>query len=159
MNQSSQGDLRPRASTAHDADGLVQAALSALNDLEPLIVQETELLREGRLHPALDISDLKAPAAQRYQRALEDIKANAIALGRFMPPSLSMLRERHEAFAGLLSLNMAVLGTAKTVSESIVRELATDLGRSRSPQGYGITGHAPGGYRTPTAPLSVSKSL
>jgi hypothetical protein len=159
MLQSAQTNLRPRASTVEDADGLVQAALRALDELEPLIVQETELLRDGRLHPALDVSERKAPAAQNYQRALEDIKANTIALGRFIPASLSILKERHEQFAALLALNMAVLGTAKTVSESIVRELATDIGRARSPQGYGITGHAPGGYRTPAAPLSVSKSL
>jgi hypothetical protein len=159
MSQTAQANLRPRASTVDEADGLVQAALRALDELEPLIIQETELLRDGRLHPALDIADRKAPAAQYYQRALEDIKANTIALGRFMPASLEKLRERHENFANLLSLNMAVLGTAKTVSESIVRELATDIGRARAPQGYGITGQAPNGYRTPAAPLSVSKSL
>jgi hypothetical protein len=155
----SQPDTRPRASTAEEADGLVQAALLALDDLEPLIAEETELLQAGRLRPALDIADRKAPAAQRYQRALDDIKTNVIALGRFVPASLTSLKERHEAFADLLALNMAVLGTTKTVSESIVRELATDLGRSKSPQGYGITGQAPGGYRIPAAPLSLSKTL
>jgi hypothetical protein len=159
INRSQQQDLRPRAATAEDADALVHAALLALDGLEPLIAQETDLLREGRLHPALDVSEQKIPATQRYQRALEDIKANAIALGRFAPPSLEMLRERHENFATLLALNMAVLGTAKTVSESIVRELATDVGRARTPQGYGMNGQVPSGYKTPAAPLAVSKSL
>jgi hypothetical protein len=158
--QSRMPDPRPRAATAQEADMLVGAALSALDALEPVIVEETTHLKEGRLHQALELSARKNPAAQRYQRALQDIKANAIALGRFAPPSLSLLKERHEVFSEALALNMAVLGTAKMVSESIVRELAVDVGQAGSPQGYGLNGQPKaGGYRTPAAHLAVSKTL
>jgi hypothetical protein len=152
-------DTRPRIATAQDAETLVAAALDALETLDPIIVEETVLMRDGQLKAALDLSDKKNAASQRYQRMLEDLKANAIALGRFAPPSLALLRKRHEAFAELMNLNMAVLGTAKTVSESIVRELAVDVGLARSPQGYGAYGQQVAGYRTPAAPLSVSKTL
>lgn len=158
--QSRTPDPRPRAATAEEADALIMAALSALDSLEPVIEAETIHLKEGHLNKALELGVQKSPAAQRYQRALQDIKANAIALGRFAPPSLSVLKERHQTFSELLSLNMAVLGTAKMVSESIVRELAVDVGQAHSPQGYGLNGQpTAGGYRTPAAHLAVSKTL
>ncbi|MGL5114066.1 MAG: hypothetical protein ACRC7G_09505 [Beijerinckiaceae bacterium] len=152
-------DPRPRAATAMDADALVLAALDALEALQPLIAGETALLRDGKVSAALDLADRKSAEALRYQRALEDIKANAIALGRHAPASLALLRQRHETFAELLALNMAVLSTARTVSESLVRELATDVGQAKSPQGYGAYGQRVGGYRTAPAPLAVSKSM
>jgi hypothetical protein len=152
-------DPRPRVTTPDEAEALVNAALDALDVLEPVIAEETALMRDGKLQPALDLSAVKGQAAQRYQRALEDLKANAIALGRFAPPALALLRKRHESFSDLMSLNMAVLGTAKTVSESIIRELAADVGQARSPQGYGAYGQPAAGYKTPVAPLAVSKAL
>jgi hypothetical protein len=153
-------DPRPRAATAEEADTLVLVALQALDALEPVIVEETIHLKEGRMHQALNLGAQKHPAAQQYQRALQDIKANVIALGRFAPPSLGLLKERHEAFSEVLALNMAVLGTAKMVSESIVRELAVDVGQAASPQGYGVNGQPmAGGYRTPAAHLAISKTL
>jgi hypothetical protein len=152
-------DPRPRAATPEDAEAIVSAALDCLEALEPVIAEETALLRDGSMKAALDLTDRKEPAAQRYQRALEDLKANAVAIGRFAPPSLALLRKRHETFADIMRMNMAVLDTAKTVSESILRELASDLGRTGAPQGYGAHGRPGGGYQSPAAPLAVSKKL
>jgi hypothetical protein len=159
MMNGQQPGARSRVITAQEADGIVQAALAALEALDPLIARETELLRDGRIKPALDLAAAKSEAASRYQKALEDVKANAIALGRFAPPSLSLLKRRHEAFADLMSLNMAVIGTTRTVSESLIRELAADVGQARSPQGYGAFGQQVAAYRPQATPLAVSKSL
>ncbi len=145
--------------TAAEAERIVVAALEALDVLDPIIGQETELLREGKVQQALELSDRKAEAAQRYQRALEDIKATAIAIGRFRPPSLALLRQRHEMFAELMQLNMAVLGTTRTVSESLIRELAATVGKGQSPQGYGAYGQKLGAYRSEATPLAISKAL
>ena len=150
---------RARVTTPEEAEAMVSHALGSLDALEQVITQETSLLRDGQMREALKLSEQKTPVAQHYQRTLQDLKANAIALGRFAPPNLPALRQRHEAFAALMQLNMAVLGTAKTVSESIMRELATDAGLARSPQGYGTYGQPAGGYRTPVMPLAVSKTL
>jgi hypothetical protein len=150
---------RPRVITAPEAELVVNAALDALDALEPIIAQETACLKDGRIRPALDLAQPKTEAAQRYQRALEDVKANAIALGRFAPPSLQLLRVRHEAFAELMELNMAVLGTTRTVSESLIRELAANVGNAHSPQGYGALGQQMGAYRPQATPLAVSRRL
>jgi hypothetical protein len=152
-------DSRPRVITAPEAEAVARAALDALDVLDPLVAQETMLLKEGRIRPAMDLAPAKAEAAHRYQRALEDVKANAIALGRFAPPSLKLLRTRHEAFAERMSLNMAVLGTTRTVSESLIRELAANVGSAHSPQGYGAFGQQMGAYRAQATPLAVSRKL
>jgi hypothetical protein len=156
----STNDHHPRAVVAGDAEAIVATALDALDALQPLVALETERLRDGKVTAALELADEKAVAARRYQLALEAIRANAVAIGRFRPPSLPLLRSRHEAFAGVLDLNMAVLATARTVSESLVRELAADVAQAQVPQGYGANGLAPSqGYRTPASPLAVSRSL
>jgi hypothetical protein len=159
MTREQRPDPRPRVASALDAESLVNAAIDALDALEPVIAEETAFLRDGKMKAALDVAERKGPVAQAYQRALEDLKANAIALGRYAPPALALLRRRHESFSELMSLNMAVLGTAKTVSESIIRELANEVGQARSPQGYGAFGQPASGYRSPATPLSVSKTL
>lgn len=151
-------DLTPRATNPREAQAIVAEAIAALSELQPIIEDETEHLREGRVSGAFHAAEGKSRAALRYQRALEGIKANAVAIGRFQPANLPSLQSLHEEFAEVLSLNMAVLGTAKTVSESIIRELAQDVGRTHAPQGYGQHGQAPAVYRAAATPLAVSKA-
>jgi hypothetical protein len=149
---------RPRAASPLEAEAIVLEAIAALDQLEPLIGEETERMRAGRFKAALELGDDKAVASLRYQRALDDIKVNAVALGRFQPAALDELKARHEVFAQALALNMAVLATARTVSESLVRELAADMGRAHNPQGYGASGQQTGAYSAAAAPLSVTRS-
>jgi hypothetical protein len=149
----------PRVITAAEAEGIAVEALDALEVLAPVIAEETALLKDGRIRQALDLSERKGEAAARYQRALQEIKANAVALGRFAPPSLALLRRNHESFAEVMELNMAVLGTTRTVSESLMRELAAQVGHGQQPQGYGAYGQQTGAYRPQATPLAVSKAL
>jgi hypothetical protein len=155
--QNNRPDPRASVTGPDDAEALIQNALRMLAALAPLIGEETQLLRDGRVKAALELTEAKNAAALAYQRALEDLKANAIAIGRHTPPSLPELKQQHEAFAEELALNMAVLGTAKTVSESLIRELASDVAQAQRPQGYGAYGQSAGGYTTPAAPMAVSK--
>jgi hypothetical protein len=152
-------DAMPRVISAEDAEAIAVEALDALEALSPVIAEETALLKSGRIKEALDLTGRKGEAAARYQRALQEIKANAVALGRFAPPSLSLLRRQHESFAEVMELNMVVLGTTKTVSESLMRELAAQVGHGQQPQGYGAYGQQTGAYRPQATPLSVSKAL
>lgn len=150
-------DPRPKVTRPEEAETLVASALSALDALEPLIEQETELFRKGRVRDALSLAMAKNEAAQGYTRCLEVLKSNAIAIGRFQPPNLGSLRSRHEAFARLMSLNMAIVSTARTVSEGLMRDLADTLGQNASPKTYSRGGgtHRKAG----TAPLAISKAV
>ena len=148
-------DTRPRISRPEEAEALIGAALKALDDLEPLIEEETALFRRGKVRDALALSMDKNGAAQTYTRCLEALKSNAIAIGRFQPAELDALRARHEAFSTRMSLNLAVVATARTVSEGLLRELADVISNNASPKIYaprtGVT------RKAGTAPLTLSK--
>ncbi len=153
--------LPARISTAEQAHALVDTALNALDLLEPIIGEETALLREGQTREALKLSTEKAQAAAQYTQALEALKGNAIALGRFAPDGLALLRHRHESFAELLAYNMAVLTTARSVSEGIMREISTEVAARENPVGYSANGAMmrQARSRIASAPIAVSKAI
>lgn len=158
MRSSSQiaerSEPRLRVSNLEDAQTLVASALDALNRLEPLIDEETRLFKGGKVRDALRMAVEKNQEAQAYTRCLEALKTNAIAIGRFQPDDLDLLRDRHEVFSAKMALNMAVVATARTVSEGLLRELADAVGQNAGPKTYirGGMSRKPG-----TAPLSLSK--
>lgn len=150
-------DPRPKVTKPEEAETLVNSALSALDRLEPIIEQETALFRKGRVREALALAMDKNEAAQVYTRCLEVLKSNAIAIGRFQPTGLPGLKNRHEAFSKLMNLNMAVVATARTVSEGLMRDLADSLGQNSSPKTYLRGG---GTHRkVGTVPLALSKAV
>jgi hypothetical protein len=155
----SPADVRPRVTNAREAATLIASAHAALDTLQPLIVEETAFMREGRLKEALALADSKAEAGRTYTRCLEALKHNAIALSRFQPGGIPELRSRHQAFSDTLGENMAVLATVRMVSESIVRELAAEVGQARQPAGYGAGGRMNGAYTSVVTPLAVSREL
>ncbi|MCA0399624.1 MAG: hypothetical protein LCH38_02280 [Proteobacteria bacterium] len=147
-------DTRIRVSKPEEADTLIFSALEALDRLEPLIEEETRRFKAGKMRDALTLAMEKNEAAQVYTRCLEALKNNAIAIGRFQPERLEELRNRHEVFSATMALNMAVVATARTVSEGLMRDLADAVGRNSSPKTY----HRAGISRKPgTAPLAISK--
>ena len=152
-------EIRARITTAADAEALVANTLDALDHLQPLVDRETQNLREGRIADALALGEAKAEAGRHYTALIDTLKTNAIAMGRFRPSGLELLKQRHRAFSDMLALNAAVLTTARTVSESIIRELSAEIGGSTTPQGYGARGHAVSAYTGYGRPLSVSKTL
>ncbi|MGL5448082.1 MAG: hypothetical protein ACRDBL_12315 [Rhabdaerophilum sp.] len=150
-------DPRPKVTKPEEAETLVNSALSALDRLEPIIEQETELFRKGRVREALSLAMDKNEAAQLYTRCLELLKSNAIAIGRFQPSGLPSLKGRHESFAHLMNLNMAVVATARTVSEGLMRDLADTLSENSSPKTYLRGGNIQ--RKLGTTPLSLSKAI
>ena len=162
-NTSTHGHLsaQSRVLSAEGAAALVETALAALDVLEPLIMEETALLREGQMRDALKLSAEKAGAAATYTRALEALKGNAITIGRFAPDGLALLRLRHESFSELLAYNMAVLTTARSVSEGIIREVSTEVAARSNPVGYGANGlkEQRNQHKLASAPIAVSKAV
>lgn len=154
---SERADNRLRVTTPEEAQRLVASALEALDTLEPLIEEETKRFRAGLIREALGMALEKNEAASRYTRCLEALKSNAISIGRFQPPDLEALRSRHEVFQSKMALNMAVVATARTVSEGLMRELADALGQNATPKVYAARG---GITRKPgTTPLAVSRAV
>ena len=153
---------RARVSSAPEARQLVDAVMMTLGSLAVVIGEETQLIREGQIGAALEREPQKTELSGKYMRGLEVVKANAVALARFVPEDVQRLKGAHQEFSEILETNQAVLATARAVSETIVRNLAKDAGRTSQPQGYGRSGYgsvteAP--HRQSSGPIMVSKKL
>ncbi len=159
MSPNRQAVIRARVTSPSEAQTLVTSALEALDALEPIVETETRTLKAGRVREALSLGEAKSKAAAHYIELIETLKNNAIALGRFRPAGLDLLKRRHQHFSDSLTLNAAVLSTARTVSESLIRELSSEIAGSVNPQGYSARGHATSAYTSRTQPLAVSKNL
>ncbi len=82
-------------------------------------------------------SRARSELAGGYMRALQDVKANAIALARFAPEGLQRLKGAHAEFLDLVETNQAVLATARSISESLMRDLAREANPPARAAGYG----------------------
>lgn len=154
-------DERPRIATAPEARALVEDVLGSLSALSHLVGEETELVRAGRLPEALTRESRKTELAGLYMRGVEQVKLNAVALARFVPDQVQRLKSAHQAFQSLIETNQIVLATARAVSESIIRDLATDANRPSKAAGYGPAATVgAGAFTRPNAgPLMVSRRL
>lgn len=154
-------DERPRISTPLEARALIEAVLEALSALSHLVGEETELVRAGRLPEAMAREPRKAELAGIYMRGVEQVKLNAVALARFAPDQVTRLKLAHVGFQALIDINQLVLATARAVSESIVRDLASDAGKPSRAAGYGPASTVGAGvFARPNAgPLVISRRL
>ncbi|GJD43257.1 hypothetical protein AFCDBAGC_1108 [Methylobacterium cerastii] len=143
------------------ADALVGAVMSTMQALEAVLAAETGHVRVGRLREGLAEAEAKAALAGAYLQGLEVAKANAVALARFAPAGVELLKGAHRRFTQAVEANQAVLGTARTVSEGLIKSLAADLGRASAPSVYGQPSRAPSPYGRGTAsgPLTFSRNL
>jgi hypothetical protein len=146
-----------RATSRADAETLVAGVLATMRDLEAALAEETALVRVGRIRDALAPEARKSGLAAGYMRALESVKANAVALARFAPEAVERLKGAHAGFARTVEENRIVLATARAVSEGLVRSLSEEVARASRPPAYGP---AAGPARAARAePLVVSRSL
>lgn len=144
------------------AETFVARLLSAMSDLEALLARESDGVRAGRLREALGESARKPELAAAYLTGLEAAKANAIALARFAPAGVEALKAAHRRFTGIVATNQTVLATARSVSEGLIKTLADEISRSRTPTVYGRPSTPPSPYGRGAAgakPLVLSRSL
>jgi flagellar biosynthesis/type III secretory pathway chaperone len=143
------------ALTAQDATKLIDDALSALDQLKNLLDEETAHIRTANLKDAIQLEAHKTQAAQNYMAALEKVSAQAVAIKDKVPSKLEQLQKKNTELSRVLSLNLTVLATAKSVSEGIIQEVAEAVTRRERPATYGPRGTQ---VQTKTySPLAVSK--
>ncbi len=142
------------------AETLVSGVLSTMTALTAVLDEEATHVRAGRLKAGVVAAKPKAALAAAYMKALEAAKANAVALVRLHPQGVEALRVAHRSFTIALEANQAVLSTARTVCEGLIRTLADDIAKSRMPTGYGAkAAPSPYGRGARSGPLVVSRSL
>ncbi len=143
------------------AEALVAHVSAAMAALETLLAQESGAIRVGRLREGLADQERKGVLAAAYMQALESVKANAVALARFAPQGVERLRAEHRRFTAAVEANQAVLGTARSVAEGLIKSLAADMAMTSTPTVYGAPVSSPSPYgRGPrSGPLVLSRSL
>lgn len=143
------------------AVAFVQGLLAVMSELEAMLTRESEGVRAGRIAQALAESAAKSERAAAYLNGLEAAKANTIALARFAPEGLEALKAAQHRFAAVVETNQQVLATARSVSEGLIKALAEEVAKARTPTVYGRPSQAPSPYgRGPQAgPLVFSRSL
>lgn len=145
-----------RVATPADAAALIKDIRATMAALEKLLTIETEHVRVGRLNEGLSQEERKGELTTLYLQGLETLKANAVALARFAPQGLELLKKDHTVFAQTIATNQLVLATARAVSESLVKGIAEELGRAGQSQGYRPVG-VPAARPATATPLLVSK--
>lgn len=136
----------PRVTTREAAAALVDEVRAVMRELDKILEVETAHLRAGRIRDGLAQEERKGALTSRYIVGLEALKANAIALARFAPEALERLKQEHGAFSLTIETNRIVLATARSVSESLVRSLSSELESRTRTTGYGPAGGAQAGY-------------
>jgi hypothetical protein len=142
-----------------DAERLIAELDTAMEALLALLDAETRLVRASKLQQAARLQPDKARLAQRYIDAIGALKQHGAPLARSMPERLERLRRRHEAFRENLRLNMAVLATAKSVSEGLVRSVATELGARDRAATYSPPGQPSRPAQPAARPVTLNRSL
>jgi hypothetical protein len=142
--------------TIAEAESLLARIGDAMVALVQVFEQETRLVKAGRLSEAATLTPEKTELATDYLREIEIMKANAAYLGHAVPSQIEELRRAHEAFRGILALNLKVVATAQSVAEGIVRGAAEEATLRTAPKRYSADGRM--AQKAPARPVVLNRS-
>jgi hypothetical protein len=161
MNQRPQARPAQTAaiSTPVEARKLAESLMDVMSGLLGVIERETELVRAGKLHEAMQLEVQKSEHSRRYTLAVESLKNSQAYLSQVSPDLLTTLKRHHDTFRAMLQINLTVLATAHAVSEGIVRGVNAEVQRRNMPNTYTASGQRTTPGTRNLTPLSVSRSL
>ncbi len=112
-----------------------------VDTLIEVLNKETQLIKAAKLTAAADLSGEKAVASERYMKAHGTLKRSGSELSGLVPDEIDHLRERHQALESAISANLAVLATARTVSETLIKGIGDIVSKHRGrTETYGDNG-------------------
>ena len=141
--QESQQDLQ------RDKDAFDQG-LEAIHRLNALLMEETRLIAAGDIDGGLRLAAEKARYAASMSEAVQTLRLLAREGNR--SNGFEDLRQKIEAMQETLAVNLAVLATARSVAENILRDVARRLAPGPA-HGYG-----PGSSHRSAAPIILSRA-
>jgi hypothetical protein len=147
------------ALSAEEARALAAELVAVMDELAPLMEQETALVREGKLAQASALAEPKTELTRRYVACTLRLPLGKGRLAPLLADGGEALRARHQAFRAQLQTNLTVLATAHAISEGIVRGVSGELTRKSAPQAYGRSGRPVEPPRNASTPLAVSRVL
>lgn len=142
-----------------DATQLCARAEQTLIELVEILSRETMLLRAGNMSEAAKLATRKAQLAQDYVGLARAVQNQAERIRQTAPNALARVRARHESLATQMADNLRVLATARQVTEDLLSDVATTLGKKRGPAVYGATGAMAAPPDQAMRGLSVNRAL
>lgn len=141
----------------HDEAGaMVDRIVETVTRLDEIMQEETRLIRAAKLRDAAALVEDKTTLAGVYQRELEAVRAAAGVISRLVPDRAEVLRQRLAGLQETLSVNLAVVGTARAVAEDMMRTVADEVSERERPRTYGEGGAVTSGAARAT-PISLSR--
>ena len=140
-----------------DAHRLVGAIEQIMDALDEVLIEETDLLREGKLNEALELVEAKNQLSIQYMLLQKAITANASLVKELAPQDAEQLTRRHHMFQNTLQANLAVIATAKEVSAELVDGINEQVQKKAQSKTYGASGQMPQGVKQARG-LSIDQS-
>ena len=131
---------KPLIGSRDAAEALCTRLNQTMDQLIDSIDEETQLVRSGKLLAASEVQPNKSELAKSYISDIAQVKENALALSRLAPTSIDALRTRHEEFRAMLKINLAVLATAREVSQDIIHTVKMKTSSGPGTTTYGRSG-------------------
>lgn len=132
-----------------DKDEVFERGLAAVTALTALLAEETRLIAAGRINDGLALAAEKARLADVLSVALQGLDP-----ARAGDADTERLRQTIEGMQETLAINLAVLATARSVAESLLRDVARQIAPA-APNAYSPGRSRP---RARSGPLVLSRA-
>ncbi len=131
-----------------------------LDALVRVMNAETTLLRAGRYKDAAGLTGEKTKLAQDYVGLVRAVQRQSQRLRREAPGEAQLLRAGHEKLATQMAENLRVIATARSVTESILTDVAVSVGQQSRTKTYGAGGElVPATAGQPARGLAINRAL
>jgi hypothetical protein len=131
-----------RLATLDDLDPfeLCRRTSAVLAALVEIMNAETTLLRANRYKDAAALTAEKIQIAQDYVGLSRAVQRRLPQLRLTAPGEIEQLRRNHESLATQMAENLRVIATARRVTETLLTDVATGIGKLARAKTYGATG-------------------
>lgn len=137
--------------TMDDQDDVLARGAVALDRLKDILAEEARLIASGQVERGLQLAAEKAVAADIVGVMMRSVASLKDASRQL--PQMESLRQQIEAMQETLAVNLAVLATARSVAEGLLR----DVSRRLAPPLNTAYGQRPKGV-APAVPLVLSRA-
>lgn len=147
----------PRAPmTPQEAAERISRIADVVSRLTSVIAEETRLVRAGSYDAAGLLAPEKGELSGRYMLEIDSLAHNAEAVSGQPRADVAEVERLHHDFRAALDENLLVLGTARSVAESLLRGVAEEVAAKQKPETYDARGGVYG-QRPSAAPISISR--
>ena len=142
------------------ASAFCDSLAETVDALIRVLDEESRLVRSAKLTDAAVLHAKKSALSAQYGGQLQVLKQNAGNMRDLTPDGVERLRGRQLALEEALQANMTVLATARTVSETLIRGIASDAATKRGgPTVYGADARSSSGQISGSGAIRVNSAI